>query len=149
VLIWRLKAEARTTDASAVERLDRSARRLVGLSLFLLSAYVALDAGLTLWHREPPHPSVPGTILTTISIGVMIRLARAKRRVAAALGSRAMHAESFQTTACWWLSIIALTGMGLNAMAGWWWADPVAALGMTVPLVREGREAWRGEGCQA
>jgi divalent metal cation (Fe/Co/Zn/Cd) transporter len=74
-------------------------------------------------------------------------LARAKRRAASALGSRALEADAFQTTACWWLSLITLSGVGLNTLAGWWWADPVAALAMTWFLVREGREAWRGEDC--
>jgi divalent metal cation (Fe/Co/Zn/Cd) transporter len=66
-------------------------------------------------------------------------------RAAAALGSRALEADAFQTTACWWLSLISLVGIGSNATLGWWWADPVAALGMTYFLVSEGREAWRGE----
>ena len=74
-------------------------------------------------------------------------LARAKRRTAAALASRALEADSFQTTACWWLSLVTLVGIGLNALFGWWWADPVAALGMTWFLVSEGRGAWRGEDC--
>jgi len=80
-------------------------------------------------------------------MAVMWWLARAKRRTAVALGSRALQADSFQTTACWWLSLITLTGIGLNAAFGWWWADPAAALAMTYFLVREGREAWRGEDC--
>jgi len=74
-------------------------------------------------------------------------LARAKRRTAAALASRALAADSFQTTACWWLSLTTLAGIGLNAAFGWWWADPAAALGMTWFLAAEGREAWRGEDC--
>jgi divalent metal cation (Fe/Co/Zn/Cd) transporter len=77
----------------------------------------------------------------------MIWLAQRKRRAAAALGSRALKADAFQTTACWWLSLITLAGIGLNALFGWWWADPVAALGMTPLLVREGSEAWRGRDC--
>jgi len=74
-------------------------------------------------------------------------LARAKHNAASALGSRALGADAFQTTACFWLSIITLLGLGLNAALGWWWADPVAALGMTPFLVREALEAWRGEEC--
>lgn len=147
VLIWRLRAETDASDRAAIDRLDRRAHRLVGLSLFLLAAYIALDAGATLWRRERPHPSLVGIVLTAVSIGVMVWLARAKRRAAVALGSRALHADSFQTTACWWLSIITLAGVGLNAALGWWWADPVAALLMTALLAREGREAWRGEEC--
>lgn len=147
VLIWRLLAERRTTDRAAVERLDRRAHQLVGVTLFLLAAYVAVDAGLALWNRERPEPSPVGIVLTVISMAVMIWLARAKRRAAAGLGSGALKADAFQTTACFWLSVITLAGIGMNAALGWWWADPAAALGMTVFLVREGAEAWRGEDC--
>ena len=147
ILVWRLKAEDGASDRAAIDRLDRRAHRLVGLSLFLLAAWVALDATLALWARERPEASPVGIVLTSISIVVMVALARAKRRAAAALESRALEADSFQTTACWWLSVLTLTGIGLNAAFGWWWADPVAALAMTIFLVREGREAWRGEDC--
>jgi divalent metal cation (Fe/Co/Zn/Cd) transporter len=153
ILVWRLGAErdaaagGRALDHAAIERLDRRAHRLVGLSLFLLATYVALDALGALWRRERPEPSLPGIAITALSLGVMVWLARAKRRVAARLASRALAADSFQTTACWWLSLITLGGVGLNLLLGWWWADPVAALGMTWFLAAEGREAWRGEDC--
>lgn len=147
ILIWRLRAEARSRDPEGLEQLDRRAHRLVGLSLFLLAAYITFDATMSLWRQERPSPSPVGIALTVVSIGVMVWLARAKRRAAAAIGSRAMQADAFQTTACWWLSIGALGGMGLNALAGWWWADPLAALVMAGIIVREGSEAWRGEDC--
>ena len=94
-----------------------------------------------------PERSLVGIVLTTLSIGVMLWLGRAKRRAAAALNSRALAADAFQTTACWWLSVAALGGLGLNALWGWWWADPVAALVMAFLVVREGREAWVGRDC--
>jgi len=147
ILVWRLHAETGARDRAAVERLDRHAHRLVGLSLLLLAAWVAFDASATLWKRERPEASPVGIALTSISIVLMVALARAKRRAAAALESRALEADAFQTTACWWLSVVTLTGIGLNAAFGWWWADPVAALAMTLFLVREAREAWRGEDC--
>jgi divalent metal cation (Fe/Co/Zn/Cd) transporter len=147
VLLWRLSAERRGMDGDAIERLDRRAHRLVGATLFLLAAYVAGDAGRSLWERERPNPSVVGMALTSLSIAAMYWLARAKRRAAAKLASRALEADAFQTTACFWLSIITLSGIGLNAALGWWWADPVAALGMTYFIGKEGLEAWRGEEC--
>jgi divalent metal cation (Fe/Co/Zn/Cd) transporter len=147
VLVWRLRAERRARDREAIERLDRRAHVLVGLSLFLLAAYVAIEAALALARGERPEPSFVGIALTIVSMAVMGWLARAKRRTARALGSRAMEADAFQTTACFWLSVITLSGVGLNAALGWWWADPAAALGMTWFIVREGREAWRGEEC--
>ena len=153
ILVWRLGTErdaaaaGRALDVAAVERLDRQAHRLVGLSLFVLAAYVAFDALGTLWRRERPGPSLPGIAITALSLGVMVWLARAKRRAADRLASRALAADSFQTTACWWLSLITLGGVGLNLLFGWWWADPLAALAMTWFLAAEGRQAWRGEDC--
>jgi divalent metal cation (Fe/Co/Zn/Cd) transporter len=147
ILIWRLLAEKRAVDHQAVERLDRRARRLVAISLFALALYVAIDASFSLWRAERPGASPVGIVVTILSMLVMVWLARAKRRAAVALGSRALEADAFQATACWWLSLITLAGIGLNAAFGWWWADPVAALGMTLLLIREGAEAWRGEDC--
>ena len=147
VLLWRLGAEQRGMEAEAIERLDERAHKLVGASLFLLAAYVAVDAAHALWTQERPEPSVVGMALTAVSIATMLWLARAKRRAAAVLQSRALEADAFQTTACFWLSVITLGGIGLNMFLGWWWADPVAALGMTWFIAKEGREAWRGEDC--
>lgn len=154
ILVWRLTTEreaaaaGRALDPAAIERLDRRAHRLVGLSLFLLAAWVAFDAIGTLWRSERPEPSLAGIAITALSLGVMVWLARAKRRAAARLASRALAADSFQTTACWWLSLITLGGIGLNLLLGWWWADPLAALVMTWFLAAEGREAWSGEDCR-
>ena len=147
VLVWRLVAERRGMALAELERLDARARKLVAASLVLLAAYIALDAGMALWARDAPQPSLVGIILTLVSIIAMQWLARAKRAAARRLGSRALEADAFQTNACFWLSIVTLAGVGLNAALGWWWADPVAALGMTAFIVREGMEAWRGEAC--
>lgn len=146
VLIWRLRREATgTLDEEAIEAIERRAERLVGASFFLLAAYITFDAITTLLAQEKPEASPVGIALTALSIGVMLWLARAKRRVATALGSRALAADAEQTQACWYLSVVVLAGIGLNAALGWWWADPVAALGVVVILVREGLEAWRGD----
>ncbi len=147
VLIWRLLAESHARDPEEIERLDQRAHKLVGLSLFLLAAYIAFDAAKALITGERPEPTVVGIAITSLSLAVMWWLARAKRRTARGLGSRALEADSFQTTACFWLSLFTLAGIALNAILGWWWADPAAALGMTWFIVSEGREAWRGEEC--
>lgn len=147
VLIWRLKAERTAKDAAAIDRLDRRAHQLVGWSLFALAAWVVFDATKALWLQERPEPSVVGMVLLVLSIAAMYWLAKAKRRAAAALNSRALEADSFQTSACFWLSVVGLVGIGLNAAFGFWWADPVAALGIAVLLVKEGREGLRGESC--
>lgn len=146
VIIWRLMAETRGQhDDEALERIEERAERLVGVAFMLLAAYVAFEAIRTLINQDAPDASPVGIVLTAVSIVVMLWLARAKRRVGQALGSRAMIADAQQTYACWYLSVVALAGLALNAVFGFWWADPVAALGITVLLVREGIEALRGE----
>lgn len=146
VLVWRLRAEvAGTVDSETIEAIERRAERLVGGAFFILAVYIAFDAVTTLFAQEKPEASPVGIVLTAVSIAVMLWLARAKRRVAASLGSRALAADAQQTQACWYLSVVVLVGIGLNAALGWWWADPVAALGVVVILLREGLEAWRGQ----
>ena len=146
VLIWRLSAEARgRLDEEAVERVERRAEWLVGVAFLLLAAYVAFEAVRSLVGQEAPDASPVGIALTAVSIVVMLWLARAKRRTGEALGSRALIADAQQTYACWYLSVVTLTGLALNAAFGWWWADPLAALGIVVLLAREGVEALRGE----
>ncbi|HEV8403369.1 MAG TPA: cation transporter [Candidatus Limnocylindrales bacterium] len=146
VLIWRLSAEARgTLDEEDVERIEHRAERLVGVAFLVLAAYVAVEAIDTLIGQEVPRASPVGIAVTAVSIVVMLWLARQKRLTGLALGSRALVADAQQTSACWYLSIVTLTGLALNALLGWWWADPVAALGIAVLLVREGLEALHGE----
>lgn len=147
ILVWRLRRESHPVTPDELDRLDRRARRLVGVSLYVLAAFILLDAVRALWSRERPESSPVGIAITALSIGVMMWLSRAKRRVAVALGSRALESDAFQTSACWWLSVITLGGVLLNALGGWWWADPAAAIGMTPLLLREAREAWQGEDC--
>ena len=141
VLLWRLRRH--TQD----EARERRALRLVGVTFLILAAYVAWDACHSLLSREEPHASLTGIVLAGVSMVVMPLLARAKRRVAARLESRALHADSRQTDLCAWLSAILLGGLGLNAWLGWWWADPVAALLMVPIIAREGAQALRGEEC--
>ena len=146
VLIWRLSAETRGgLDEEAIERVEERAERLVGVAFLLLAGYVAFEAVRSLVNNEEPHASPIGIALTALSIAVMLWLARAKRRTGEALGSRALVADAQQTYACWYLSVVTLAGLVLNAAFGLWWADPVAALGIAVLLVREGLEALRGE----
>lgn len=146
VIIWRLMAETRGQhDDMAIESIEQRAERFVGIAFMVLAAYVAFEAVRTLINQEAPDASPVGIALTAVSIVVMLWLARAKRRVGEALGSRAMIADAQQTYACWYLSVVTLAGLGLNAVFGFWWADPVAALGITVLLAREGLEALWGE----
>jgi divalent metal cation (Fe/Co/Zn/Cd) transporter len=129
------------------ERREQTALKLVGISFFALATYVAFDATKSLILREAPEESYVGIIIAALSLIVMPLLARAKRRVATGLNSRAMKADSRQTDICAYLSAILLGGLGLNALFGWWWADPVAALLMVPIISKEGVEAFRGETC--
>ena len=147
IIIWRLQAERRAVDHERIETVERRARRLVAGSLVALAGYITFDAVTTLLADERPGASPVGVALAALSLGVMWWLARAKRRTAIALGSRAMQADAFQTTACWWLSLAVLAGVGLNTTLGLWWADPIAALVIPIFLIREAREAWEGEVC--
>ena len=141
-LIWRLGRAGENG-----ERRERVALRLVGASLLLLAAYVVTDAVWSLVRREPQEASAVGVALAAVSLVAMPLLARAKRRVAARISSRALAADSRQTDICAYLSAILLAGLAANAAFGWWWADPAAALAMTPIIVKEGLEAWRGETC--
>ncbi len=147
VMIWRLLAERNSDedDEARIEQVERRAQKLVAGSLILLAAYIAWDSITSLLANERPEPSLVGIVLAIASLSVMWWLARQKRRVGVALGSRAMTADAFQTDACFWLSLFLLVGIGANALFGWWWADPLAALGMTLFIAREALEAWRGD----
>jgi divalent metal cation (Fe/Co/Zn/Cd) transporter len=137
ILLWRLQATG--TD----QRRERLAHRLVGISFFVLGLYIAFEAGKSLLRRAQPETSIVGIVLSILSLIVMPLLARAKRRVAAKLDSRALHADSRQTDICAYLSAILLGGLLLNVLFGWWWADPIAALCMLPLIFREGMEAVR------
>jgi divalent metal cation (Fe/Co/Zn/Cd) transporter len=146
VMIWRLLAErGNTLSQKQIEDLEHRASKWIALSLFLLAGYATFDALQTLWTQERPGFTWVGVVLTVVSMTLMLWLARAKRRLASALKSKAMEADAFQTTACWWLSVAALSGVVLNGLLGWWWADPLAALVIAALIVKEGREAWAGE----
>ena len=138
IILWRL---------ASGEHREKLALRLVGFSFLALCAYIAFDAARSLLYREPPETTYVGIGVAALSLLVMPILARAKRRVAAELGSRAMLADSRQTDLCAYLSAILLGGLILNAVFGWWWADPAAALIMVPIIAKEGVEALRGETC--
>lgn len=138
---WRLRADL---VPARRERAERISLRVIGYSFLALAAYVAYDSITSLWTREHPDTSWLGIALATTSLIVMPLLARAKRRVASGLASSALTADARQTTLCAYLSAILLGGLALNAAAGWWWADPIAALVMVPIIAREGIEGVRG-----
>jgi divalent metal cation (Fe/Co/Zn/Cd) transporter len=143
-LLWRLHLDA---DEARRERVEAVTLRIVGVLFLLLAAYVSYDSIKSLIWREEPHESIPGIVLAIASLIVMPLLVRAKRKVARGIKSGALMADSKQTELCTYLSAILLAGLLLNALVGWWWADPVAALIMVPIILKEGLEGLRGETC--
>jgi divalent metal cation (Fe/Co/Zn/Cd) transporter len=143
ILVWRLRAESH--GGRAVEDVERKAIRLVAWAFFALAAYVGGRSLLDLISGSRPEESLPGIVLAVVSLIVMPVLAWQKNRVARRLDSRALQADSTQTSLCTYLSAFLLLGLLTNAMFGWWWADPVAGLAIAGFAAKEGRELWTAE----
>jgi divalent metal cation (Fe/Co/Zn/Cd) transporter len=143
-LPWRLSADI---DESRRERVEKTALRIVGICFLTLAAYVGHDSITSLLRGETSQESLPGIILAIASLIVMPILARRKRKVAQDIKSGALRADAKQTELCTYLSAILLGGLVLNALFGWWWADPMAALIMVPIIAKEGVDAVRGETC--
>ncbi len=128
------------------ERRERAALRVIAVSFFLLAAYVTVDSVRSLFGSEASHSTV-GIVLAAVSLVVMPVLSAAQRRAGRELGSASAVADSKQTLLCTYLSGVLLVGLLVNALFGWSWADPAAALAIAAVAVREGLGAWRGEHC--
>jgi divalent metal cation (Fe/Co/Zn/Cd) transporter len=144
VLLWRMSVDA---ELRRRELNERWSLRIVGACFLLLAAYIAYESALELRSRRPPEQSVPGIVLACVSLVVMPLLSRAKRKVAHALGSAAMHADAKQTEFCTYLSAILLVGLLLNALFGLWWADSLAGLIMVPIIAKEGVDGVQGRAC--
>jgi divalent metal cation (Fe/Co/Zn/Cd) transporter len=140
VVIWQFRSRL-------PEARERLALRLIALSFFALAAWVTVEAVRSLLGHGEAGTSPAGIAIAATSVVVMPLLVWAKRRTGRELGSATVVADSMQTMLCTWLSAIVLAGLVLNAVLGWSWADPVAALVIAAVAVREGVEAWRGEQC--
>src|SRR5205809_6375462 len=141
VLWWRLRAELGAARVGPI--VEARAARWAGVLLLALAVYIVAESGRRLFTGDRPGESVVGIVLMALSLIVMPLLARAKLRLAARLGSRALRADAHETIVCAWLSATTLLGLGLNAVLGWWWADPVSGLGMVPLITRVGLDAWR------
>ncbi len=146
VLIWRLNAELRRGESFG-EKAERAASRIAGALLLALAAYVVGAALWRLWMHAGQTFSWPGFVITLLAMPVMYVLARQKLALAESLGSRAMRADAMESVTCGWLSLVVLLGLIAQAVTGAWWIDAVASLAIVWLLLREGREAWRGEEC--
>jgi divalent metal cation (Fe/Co/Zn/Cd) transporter len=144
VIVWRFTGH-RLLSETAEER----AQKLVAIQFFILAPYVGFEAIQALAGAEHPDVSTLGMVLTATSLVGMPLLGIAKQRLAVTLGSSATHGEGAQNLLCAYLAGAVFLGLAGNALFGWWWLDPLAALVIAAVAVREGVETWRGEGCCA
>jgi len=142
VVLWLFTGKRRGSSTA-----ERRAQQLIAASFFLLAAYVGVEALRTLVNADHPAASWVGIGLAAVTAPTMPLLAHAKRRLGNQLHSAATVKEAAQTQLCAYLSIALLVGLTANALAGWWWADPLTALVIAAVALKEGRESWRGQGC--
>ncbi|MFF1615789.1 cation transporter [Amycolatopsis sp. NPDC058278] len=126
---------------------ERRALKAIAISFFALVIYVTGEAVSTFLTGASPETSRTGIVLAAISLVVMPALSGAQRRAGRELGSASAVADSRQTLLCAYLSAVLLAGLLLNALFGWWWADPLVALAIAGVALKEGRTAWRGQHC--
>jgi len=143
-LLWRMATDA---DAQTRERNERVSLRMVGVLFLALALYVTYESISDLTRRTAPENSLPGIVLACVSLVVMPLRSHKKKKVGRELASAAMHADARQTDFCVYLSAILLIGLLCNALFGWWWADPVAALVMVPIIAKEGMDGLRGQTC--
>jgi len=141
VLLWRLLVEQRGGSDEAVERAERRAAWVSALSLFVLALYIVAASILTFALRTRPESSAWGIGLAIAAAIIMPLLWQGKLRIARRIGSAALKADAACSVTCAYMSVTLLVGLSLNALFGWWWADPLAALVLLYFIVREGREA--------
>ena len=142
MLLWRLRLEpvGAVATTSRGQSAERQASRVVGWSLLLLAVYVAGRSAYDLWTHAASESSPVGIALAATTLVVMPWLIRTKRKVATAINSPALKGDAACGVVCMYMAATLLSGLVLQAAFGWWWADPVAALGIVYFIVREGRE---------
>jgi divalent metal cation (Fe/Co/Zn/Cd) transporter len=141
VVLWRFRANG------LQEHAEGRAARLAGVLLFVLAACVVATSVMALLGYTESKPTFLGTAILVAAAVIMPLLAKEKRRLSAMTGSAALRADAVQSGLCAYLSLIALTGLVINAIWRVKWADPIAALAVLPLIVREGREAIRGKTC--
>ena len=142
VLLWRFAA-----SRAASENAERRAQKLIGMSFYLLAAYVGFESLRSLLGGGQPEASWVGIGLSVVTLLTMPPLAIAKSRIGDRLGSSATKSEGQQNMLCAYLSAALLVGLGANALFDLPWADPITGLLIAGVAIKEGRESWRGESC--
>ena len=143
VLVWRL---AKERDGLEDDDAEGKAQKLVGLTFFVLAAYVAAHSGASLFGLLPePRPSLIGVGIAVASAVVMSALYVAKMRIAARMQSRSLRAEAIESLFCDLQDLAVLVGLGFNVLLSWWWADPIASLILIPFFIKEGRENFFGD----
>jgi len=142
---WQFSA----TDHEVRQARENRALRVIAVSFFALATFVTIDALRALLGAAQAQPSLVGIVLAATSVAVMPFLSAAQRRAGRALESASAVADSKQTLLCTYMSAVLLVGLLANSLLGWSWADPIAALVIAAVAVKEGRSAWRGDGCCA
>lgn len=143
VMVWRFWNFGTETDEDEIARVEQTAQRLVAYTFFILGAYVTYDAVSALVSQDVPETSVLGLAIAVASLIVMPVLFVLKYRLGRSIGSPSLVADSKETLACVLLSVALLIGLGANALWGFWWADPAAALVIALLVFREGYETYR------
>ncbi len=146
VLVWRLRVEL-NSEKEISERAEKRASKIAGALLFALSFYVVGSSIWSLWHGTNEEFSMVGLVTAGIAIPVMYALSKGKLRVAEALGSRALRADAAESIACSYLSLVVVVGFVAYLLFQAWWIDAVSSLAIVYFLLREAREAWKGDEC--
>ena len=144
IIVWRFTGHRVFSEAA-----EHRAQKLVAVQFFVLAPYVGFESVRALVAGERPDVSWLGIALSASSLVVMPYLGVAKQRIADQIGSAATKGEGRQNMLCAYLAGALLVGLLGNAAFGAWWLDPVVGLLIAGVAVKEGREAWRGEGCCA
>ncbi|HXP77634.1 MAG TPA: cation transporter [Stellaceae bacterium] len=144
VLLWRLNVELRLGREFS-ERAERRAAKYGGALLVALIVYVVASAFWDLWRGAGQDVSIPGLVLATLAMPIMYGFARAKTRIAIAIGSAALRADAAESIACAYLSAVVVIGLLAQWLTGAWWIDGISALALTPFLLKEAREAWEAE----
>ena len=144
IMVRRLRFRG-TTDE--LEQSETRAQRHVGITFFILAAFILFESGRDLYARESPDQSTFALIIAAASAVAMPLLGRIKRNLAIRMNMPSLASEAAQTTLCGWLSVVLLLTIGIYRLTGWWWVDAVGAIAMTPVIIIEGVKSLQGKSC--